>query len=37
MVPERNDAFMLLTQYNQSESLIKHALSAVAHNVGLAG
>jgi putative nucleotidyltransferase with HDIG domain len=30
LVPTRNDAFNLLRQYNQSESLIKHALAVEA-------
>jgi putative nucleotidyltransferase with HDIG domain len=30
MIPTRKDAFSLLKQYNQSESLIKHALSVEA-------
>jgi putative nucleotidyltransferase with HDIG domain len=30
MIPTRKDAFSLLTLYNQSESLIKHALSVEA-------
>lgn len=30
MIPTRKDAFLLLMQYNQGESLIKHALSVEA-------